>query len=149
MVAGGMAATVVAIFVGFYLTSGLHGFMLFPLVVLLLVTLSGPMVTWRRFREVWHSISTFVPVPSHEFVPALEEAMARAGLRHARRPRQEGPRRRPSWDAVYDLDGLALHVMATQGGTALYLGPLDAGTRERVEQVKGVVEGAAAMSDVR
>ena len=113
-------------------------------VVALIAGLSPAIVLARiRMKEVLHSTSSFVRIPSHEFIPSFEEELSDEGIPFTKQDREQHGNfsLRVRWDAVFELfyGTLMVHFMANEGITGFYIGPMREDNQDELDRVKAII----------
>ena len=113
-----------------------------PFFIILMVATTY--LIYHEQRDVWHSIRTRIRIPIHHVLPVIYKALTDGRVPFTFvKPEPGGGRIRfgVKWDQVIDLNygDLRLNLMAQQGGTFVFLGPVKKGNEGEVAKVKDLI----------
>jgi hypothetical protein len=113
------------------------------IVALISALIPGLVFARIRWKEVLHSTSSFVRIPSHEFIPRLEELLSDEGIPFTKQDRAHkvGSSIKVRWDAVFELfyGTLMVHIMASEGLTGFFIGPMREDNQAELDRVKDII----------
>jgi hypothetical protein len=118
------------------------GLILIPFLIIVMAAAS--FLVYIEQRDVWHSIRIRIRMPVHLLLPIIYKALTDGRVPFTfPKPEPGGSkiRFRIKWDQVIDLNygDLHLNLMARQGDTFVFLGPVNKGNEREVAKVKGLI----------